>query len=134
MTFRSRPLLDLARGQHCTVFSSVCNNNPETTVTAHNPFGDRGMGTKCPDHDSCWACSACHDLLDGRRRVPHITPEVRASLFEMAKTRTHSLMWERGLIQVAGHVPHGTARKVKKPDRPAYVKPIKSLDHPGYSR
>lgn len=124
MTFRSRPLLDLARGQHCTVMSPLCNRDPETTVTAHNPFGNRGVGIKCPDYDSCWACSACHDVLDGRRFVAGSDHLYRTELFALAKRRTQELMWEKGMIQVAGHTPR----------EKAYQRPSKSLAHQGYRR
>lgn len=116
MTFRSRSFLDLARGQDCTVLSPVCNRNPETTVTAHNPFGDRGTGIKCPDWDSCWSCSDCHDVLDGRRNIPGSNHLYRTELFALAKRRTQERMWEQGLIEVAGH-----ASREPKPKKLAKV-------------
>ena len=102
MTFRSRPLLELARGQECQVRTLHCNRNPETTVTAHNPFGERGIGLKTDDCDSCWACSACHDVLDGRAHLNLYTPIDRAEFFARGKANTQREMWERGLVQVAG--------------------------------
>lgn len=102
MSYRNRQLLDLARDRHCTVGSPICNRNPETTVTAHNPFGDRGTGTKCSDADSCWSCSACHDFLDGRVRVDGFGPDDRRFYFQRGKTLTQEAMWELGLIQVTG--------------------------------
>ena len=43
---------------------SVCNHNPETTVFAH--LGGGGMGTKHSSIHGAYACSDCHDAVDGR--------------------------------------------------------------------
>ena len=56
-----------ARGQHCRLRLAGCNNNPETTVFAHAPSIDNGMGLKqAPDFWGAFACSNCHDVVDGR--------------------------------------------------------------------
>ncbi len=59
-----------ARGRECQVrIGGVCNYDPETTVLAHmntkTLFGC-GTGQKVPDVLGAWACSACHDVIDGR--------------------------------------------------------------------
>ena len=54
-----------ARGQECTIrIPNVCNFNPETTVLAHLNGG--GMGAKHVDIHGAYACSSCHDVVDGR--------------------------------------------------------------------
>ena len=64
----SHPLRQNARGKMCTLRLSCCNGNPETTVLAHyRRFGWGGMGLKPHDILGCFACSACHDAIDGRR-------------------------------------------------------------------
>jgi hypothetical protein len=71
-THRSEALRKSARGETCTlILPGICNLNPETTVWAHSPFrGDgKSMGSKSHDFCGCYACSSCHDALDGR--VPH---------------------------------------------------------------
>lgn len=66
---RSNALRASARGQDCTLrLPGVCNGNPETTVLAHGPFGGKGMGLKGDDTWAAFACSACHDVADGRAR------------------------------------------------------------------
>lgn len=57
-----------ARGKICQVrIPSVCNFNPETTVCAHIRItGTCGMGMKPSDLLTVRACSACHDVIDGR--------------------------------------------------------------------
>ena len=58
-----------ARGRDCQVrIPGICNGNPETTILAHYRLaGTRsGMGIKPNDLQGAWACSACHDAVDGR--------------------------------------------------------------------
>lgn len=62
-----------ARGRDCQVrLVGVCNHNPETVVLAHYRMaGLTGMGQKADDMFGAWACSSCHDCLDGRVRVDY---------------------------------------------------------------
>ena len=61
-------LRKLAQGQPCMIrVPGCCNRNPETTVLAHYRMADLcGVGMKPPDWCGAWACSACHDAVDGR--------------------------------------------------------------------
>lgn len=61
-------LRDLARDEECTVrLPGICNHNTETTVLAHYRLaGTCGVGMKPPDTNGAYACSACHDAIDGR--------------------------------------------------------------------
>lgn len=69
-------LTKAARGQECTIrLHPYCNCNPETTVLAHAPSPDKGMGIKSPDFWGAFACSNCHDIVDFRRRVDIISRE-----------------------------------------------------------
>ena len=61
---QSKKLRDSALGQDCMIRSNHCNHDPETTGLAHLNGG--GMGTKHSDLHAAFACSACHDLIDGR--------------------------------------------------------------------
>jgi len=58
-----------ANGEDCTIrLGGICNHNPETVVMAHINgvrFG-HGMGLKAQDIHGAYACSACHDAVDGR--------------------------------------------------------------------
>lgn len=49
--------------------AGVCNYDPSTTVLAHLPDESHGTGLKAHDISSCYACSACHDRIDGRSGV-----------------------------------------------------------------
>lgn len=66
----SGALLKFARNQECTLqIAATCNHNPETVVACHLPFGGRGVGMKAPDWWTVHACSACHDVIDGRAKT-----------------------------------------------------------------
>lgn len=72
----SKKLRDSARGQDCTVrLVGICNFDPATTVLAHLPCGQRGVAMKGPDNMAVFACSACHDAIDGRRRGVEVAGE-----------------------------------------------------------
>ena len=72
-------LRKLAKGQPCMIrVAGICNRNPETTVLAHYRLaGTCGTGIKPPDHLGAWACSACHDAVDGRVRSTWSRCELR---------------------------------------------------------
>ena len=85
-----------ARGQNCTLRLDGCNFNPETTVLAHiriNRFC--GFGLKPPDYMSCFACSNCHDAIDGRVKSDDTYKDILRAHFE---TMQHWV--EAGLIEV----------------------------------
>lgn len=65
-------LRKLAKGMDCQVrLPGICNFNPETTVLAHYRLaGTCGTGMKPPDLLGAWACSSCHDAVDGRATAP----------------------------------------------------------------
>lgn len=72
-------LRKLAKGQPCMIrVAGICNRNPETTVLAHYRLGGTcGTGMKPPDMLGAWACSACHDAVDGRVRSTWSRCELR---------------------------------------------------------
>ena len=89
-----------AKGQECTLqIHPWCNGNPETTVLAHLPSAKKGMGLKSPDWFAVFACSACHDIIDRRRRVD--ISEVELINCQMrALYRTHKIWIDEGLLKV----------------------------------
>ena len=66
-------LRDSARGEECTLrIHPYCNGNPETVVLCHiNKGGVGGMGMKPPDLCGVFACSGCHDAIDGRSKTEY---------------------------------------------------------------
>ena len=96
---QSEALTQSARGKNCTVRSLACNGDPETTVLAHlrGPWA-LGIGTKPHDFFCVYACSACHDALDGRNWESRVQDYDRLhALYE-----TQSIMFLEGLIQIKG--------------------------------
>lgn len=83
-----------AKGKPCQVrVPGVCNFNPETTVLAHIRLGGvGGAGMKPPDLCAVHCCSACHDLIDGRRKH-EITQLVRESYILHGLLRTLEAVW-----------------------------------------
>ncbi len=95
---QSKKLRDSARGQECTLrIPGVCNFNPETTVLAHLACGQKGMGLKSPDKMAVFACSCCHDLLDGRRQGELDQRDVIRALGE-----TQAIWISQGLMTIKG--------------------------------
>jgi len=85
-----------AKGRECTVRLPCCNHNPETVVLAHLSGG--GMGLKRPDIHGAYACSACHDALDGRVGGIWDRDWLRMCHME-AVLRTQEIMLREGLIK-----------------------------------
>ena len=89
-----------ARGRGCTVrIPGVCNFNSETTVLAHiRVAGVSGMGLKSPDLLGAWACSACHDEIDGRTHKSGLSrDELRLAHYD-GMARTIMQLHKEGLI------------------------------------
>ena len=85
-----------AKGRECQVrIPGVCNHNPETVVLAHH--GGGGMGTKHPDLIGAWACSACHDEIDGRTIMAD--PDWVKKLFLDGIIRTQIILIKEGKIK-----------------------------------
>lgn len=89
-----------AKGRGCLVrLPHICNFNSETVVLAHlRLIGVSGMGQKSPDLLGAWACSACHDEIDGRTHKSKMTrDELRLAHFE-GMARTILQLHQEGLI------------------------------------
>ena len=97
---RMRKIRDSARGQDCTVMSDFCNSNPETVVFAHySTPGESGMGMKNDDSAGVYACSSCHDWLDGRaHRGTEVDRHIEWYWFR-AMRKTWKLLIENGVLK-----------------------------------
>lgn len=93
-------ITESAKGRDCTVrIWKVCNYRPETTVFAHDPFGISGLAEKYPDSEGCYACSDCHDVLDGRAPLPDGYSHLNlVEDFHRAGRETRLILIEEGLI------------------------------------
>jgi hypothetical protein len=96
------PIRRSAKGQECTLrIPGVCNRNPETTVLCHSNWlaDGKGMGLKAPDTAAAFGCSACHDVLDGRRPRPQGMTEIDVeNHFYCGMKRTHAILASLGLM------------------------------------
>ncbi|MEW4951473.1 DUF1364 domain-containing protein [Pseudomonas asiatica] len=95
---RQTKLTKAARGRDCQVrIPGVCNGNPETTVLAHYRMaGTCGVGYKPNDLQGAWACSACHDVCDGRRS--NIGRDEARQYHAEGVMRTQALLLREGLV------------------------------------
>jgi hypothetical protein len=76
----------------------ICNFNAETTVLAHYRLsGTCGAGIKPIDLIGAWACSACHDVIDGRRKTTFDRTTLDLMHLE-GMVRTIDALNKRGLI------------------------------------
>lgn len=95
----SAKLRKSAKGQECQVrIPGICNGNNETTVLAHLNGG--GMGTKKSDLMAAFACSSCHDALDGRVRTQYFSNELDRMHREGVE-RTQQIWLDSGLVVLA---------------------------------
>lgn len=86
-----------AKGEDCTLILGNCSGN-ETVVLCH--IGkNRGMGIKCSDHFAVYACSNCHDIIDGRAGwdVGYLS---EAEVKLIALERTQQKLIDKGLLNV----------------------------------
>ena len=89
-----------AKGRPCMVrIPNVCNFNNDTVVLAHIRLqGVSGMGMKSPDLIGAWACSACHDEIDGRTQKSGLTrQEIRLAHYD-GMARTIEKLHKEGLV------------------------------------
>jgi hypothetical protein len=95
MNFRSRKLLDLAKGQPCV----MCGTEDGTTVAAHSNLIEHGKGTGIKAHDgmTAWLCMKCHYELD---QGGNLTKAERRELTLTAICRTYQKLWDQELIGV----------------------------------
>lgn len=77
----------------------ICNFNSETVVLAHIRLaGVSGMGMKSPDLIGAWACSACHDEIDGRTHKSGLSHnELRLAHYD-GMARTIAQLDKEGLV------------------------------------
>ncbi len=90
-----------ARGHECTVrIPRYCNGNLETSVLAHYRLaGTCGTGCKPDDTQGAIACSACHDLIDGRKKTTDYTRDELRLLHAEGVLRTLAIWKQQGLLK-----------------------------------
>jgi hypothetical protein len=90
-----------AKDEQCLVrVPGVCNGNSATVVLAH--LNGAGVGMKNPDWQAAYACSACHEFLDGGYADSGIWREQRDLLHLQGVIRTQERLIDKGFIQIQG--------------------------------
>jgi len=78
---------------------NYCNHNKETTVLAHK--NGAGWAAKASDIHGAYACSSCHDIIDGRVPKPQeFTEHEILLMFYEGIFRTQLLLIEKELINI----------------------------------
>lgn len=101
-TIRIPKITKSARDKDCTLrLPGACNHNPETTVWAHSNHIEDGKGgsTKADDIFGCYACSSCHDELDGRTHVTGLTKEEIDWYFHRAMKESWRILILTGVLK-----------------------------------
>jgi len=100
---RSKQLRDSALGESCTLrLPGICNHDTDTVVLCHlRHLSSAGIGQKPDDTAAVYACSACHDAIDGRTRTDMTQWEIGHEEGR-AMIETQRRMFDKGLIQVKG--------------------------------
>ena len=84
-----------AKGEDCSLRLVPCAS-VETTVLAH--IGrNRGMSIKCADYFAVYACSNCHDVIDGRVNAGFSKLELQAEKLR-ALEETQGKLVDKGLM------------------------------------
>ena len=93
--FRSRKLLDHAKGQTCV----MCGADDGTVVCAHSNLGEHGKGGSLKANDACTAhlCFRCHSEYDQGKTM---TREQRRDFILTAIVRTVMRLFDQGKVVV----------------------------------
>lgn len=96
---KSHIIKNAARGRECQIrLPGICNKNEETTVLAHYRLtGTCGTAIKPDDAQAAFACSACHDAVDGR--APVIDPTLLRLWHAEGVFRTQAILRKEGKLK-----------------------------------
>lgn len=92
-----------ARGQSCSIrIPRICNRNNDTVVLAHiNGIRfNHGVGNKVNDMHGAYACSSCHDAVDGRIPTEYRRQELKLMHLE-GIIETQLILIQQELIKCA---------------------------------
>jgi Putative nuclease YbcO len=88
-----------AEDQECQIrIPGVCNGNNMTVVFAH--IGGAGMGLKHPNIIGAYACSDCHDHVDGRATNNEYTYDELRYMHLEGMMMTQLIMIREGVLKL----------------------------------
>lgn len=101
-------ITESARDEMCQIrIRDVCTFDRATTVWAHanGSAAGKGMWMKAQDYLGAYACGACHDVYDRRRKCPPgVTPEMVKLWFWEGHARSLIILEQKGLLHVGRRV------------------------------
>lgn len=87
-----------ARNQPCTVrLPFICNHDTSTVVFAHINGVRHGHGMGIKTNFGAYACSSCHDALDGRVKTGYTQEYIRLAHLE-GVIETLTILISKGLM------------------------------------
>lgn len=87
-----------ARNQPCTVrLPFICNHDDSTTVFAHINGVRHGHGMGIKTNFGAYACSSCHDALDGRVKTGYTQEYIKLAHLE-GVIETLTILMDKGLL------------------------------------
>jgi hypothetical protein len=90
-----------AKDKPCSArIPGVCNHDNSTTVWCHinSMRWGAGRGYKSPNIIGLYACSACHDVIDGRVKTDHDKDFIKTCAYE-GHLESLYLMVKEGIIE-----------------------------------
>ncbi len=98
---RNRALLNLAYQLPCTLrIEGVCQGGMGEPCHSNQSRHGKGGAMKAHDHYFAAGCRACHVEIDQGVRL---TREEKFDIWQRGYEMTQDMLWEKGLICVAGH-------------------------------
>ena len=97
---KSKKIRQSAKGEDCAIrIPGICNHDNQTTVLAHVNSRFSGISTKSNDIHGVYACSKCHDWMDGRIKSGHSQSHRERDILR-ALIETQMKLIQKGLIEV----------------------------------
>ncbi len=96
-----KKITDSARGESCSVrLPGICNYDNNTVVFAHINGVRFGHGIGIKTKLGAYACSSCHDALDGRTKRPDgiEIDDLKLAHYE-GVMETMTRLFEKGIIK-----------------------------------
>ena len=86
-----------AEGKECQIRLEGCLFSNDTTVLAH--LNGAGMGIKSLNIHGAYACSNCHDIVDGRQRSSLSQKQIELDHLR-GVIRTQIIMVKEGILKL----------------------------------
>jgi hypothetical protein len=91
-----------ANGQRCQIrLPGVCQDSAGVVwCHAIGQAAGKGIGMKVPDLLGAYGCSSCHDIVDRRRFVKHLTRMEIEHAFYEGVMRSQRILIDDGVVKI----------------------------------